>query len=143
MRVCGIELSGNDAVICIMTLEEGLFNLPDCRVKKINIANPKSTEEVRQFHFTFSKLMADYKVEHVIIRERMTRGKFAGGAAGFKLEAAIQLCQDLAVSLLSPADIKSILGKAHISDNFEQTGLKQFQRAAFDTAFAFLNFKQG
>jgi len=82
--------------------------------------------------------MADYQVEHVVIKERMTRGKFAGGAVSFKLEAAIQLIEDISVNLLSGAAIKTILKESHTIMNFKDTGLKQFQEQAFTTAFAYL-----
>lgn len=138
MRVCGIELKGNDAVICLMSLNDGLFSLPECRVKKLPIVDATSTEELKQFQFTFEKLMADYQVEHVVIRERMTRGKFAGGAVGFKLEAAIQLINSFSVSLMSSAKSKEILKRSQLSMDFKETGLKQFQETAFMTAFSYL-----
>ncbi len=141
MRVCGVELSGNDAVICIMELDSGNFSLPECRVKRISIENAKETEEIKKFQFTFNKLMTDYNVKNIIIKERLTRGKFAGGAVGFKLEAAIQLSPYLEVSLLSSADIKAIQKTVHFADNFADTGLKKFQEQAFITAFAYLNKK--
>ncbi len=141
MKVCGVELSGNDAVICMMELDEGNFSLPECRVKKISIENAKETEEIKKFQFIFNKLMTDYNVKHVIIKERLTRGKFAGGAVGFKLEAAIQLSPYLEVSMLSSAEIKEIQKTVHFADNFADTGLKKFQEQAFITAFAYLNRK--
>ena len=50
-----------------------------------------TAEDLRQFQFEFAKLMSDYSVDKVVIRERMPKGKFAGGAISFKLESAIQL----------------------------------------------------
>lgn len=143
MRVCGVELSGNDAVICIMELEDSNFSLPECRAKKISIVNAKETDEIKGFQFAFNKLMTDYNVTHVVIKERLTRGKFAGGAVGFKLEAAIQLSPYLNVSMLSSAEIKVIQKTVHFADNFADTGLKKFQEQAFVTAFAYLNKREG
>jgi hypothetical protein len=48
-------------------------------------------EDLRQFQFEFAKLRSDYSVDKVVIRERMPKGEFAGGAISFKLESAIQL----------------------------------------------------
>lgn len=135
MKVCGVELKGNDAVICLMSLTDGLYTLLDCRVKKLSINDAGDSEQLKKFQFDFEKLMEDYQIEHVVIRERMKKGKFAGGAVGFKLEAAIQLSKDLNVSLLTPAKIKEIFKKSQV---FEETGLKQFQEQAFMTAFAYL-----
>jgi len=138
MKVCGVELKGNDAIICLMSLNDGLFSLPDCRVKKLTIADATDTDELVKFQFDFAKLLEDYQVEHVVIRERMTKGKFAGGSVGFKLEAAIQLINDLSVSLISPANCKEIMKRSHLEMNFSETGLKQFQETSFMTALAYL-----
>ena len=138
MKICGIELKGNDAVICLMLFEEGLYTLLECRVKKISISDATDQQQLQKFQFDFTKLMADYQVDHVVIKERMTRGKFAGGSVSFKLEASIQLIENLNVTLLSSAKIKETLKNSHTSMNFNDTGLKQFQEQAFVTGFAYL-----
>ena len=138
MKICGIELKGNDAVICLMLFEEGLYTILECRVKKISISDATDQQQLQKFQFEFAKLMADYQVDHVVIKERMTRGKFAGGSVSFKLEASIQLIEKLHVTLLSSAKIKETLKNSDTSMNFNDTGLKQFQEQAFVTGFAYL-----
>lgn len=138
MKVCGIELKGNDAVLCIMSLNDGLFSIHECRVKRLSITDATDTELLRKFQFDFAKLIEDYQIEHVVIRERMTKGKFAGGSVGFKLESAIQLIDSVDVSLLSPAQCKEIMKKSHLQMNFSDTGLKQFQELSFMTALSYL-----
>ena len=137
MKVCGVELKGNDAVICLISLSDGLYSLHDCRSKKLSISDASDAEQLKKFQFDFAKLMADYQVDQVIIRERMTKGKFAGGAVGFKLEAAIQLAE-LNVSLLSTQAVKETMKKSKINLSFKDTGLKQYQEQAFTTALAYL-----
>lgn len=137
MKVCGVELKGNDAVICLISLSDGLYSIHECRSKKLSISDASDAEQLAKFQFDFAKLMADYQVDQVVIRERMTKGKFAGGAVGFKLEAAIQL-SDLNVSLLSTQTVKETMKKSKINLNFKDTGLKQFQEQAFSTALAYL-----
>ena len=139
MKVCGVELKGNDVVICLMSLEDGLYTLNECRVKKLSISDAKDQQSLQKLQFDFAKLIADYQVEKVAIKERLTRGKFAGGAVSFKLEAAIQLIDDLNVTLLASSKIKEIIKNSHTTMNFKDTGLKQFQEQAFMTAFAYLD----
>ena len=103
------------------------------------MADATDKEQLQKFQFDFAKLMADYQIDHVVIKERMTRGKFAGGAVSFKLEATLQLIEDLDVSLLSSAKIKDIIKNSHTTMNFKDTGLKQFQEQAFTTGFAYLD----
>lgn len=138
MKVCGVELKANDAIICLISYQNGLYTLLDCRVKKLTISDVTSTEMLKKFQFDFAKLMADYQVDHVVIKERLMKGKFAGGAVSFKLESAIQLIDKPNVSLLSSSQIKQILKQSHIYMPFKETGLKQFQEEAFNTAFAYL-----
>ncbi|WP_394176731.1 DUF3010 family protein [Thalassotalea litorea] len=139
MKVCGVEIKGDDAVICVMSFENQLFDLPHVRVPKVSLDRGTDTENIRKFQFTFAKLMADYGVETVVIKERMTKGKFAGGSQGFKIEAAIQLIEALTVELVRPADIKEKLKKSQVEIDFRDTGLKQFQQGAFETVFTYFN----
>jgi len=138
MRACGVELKGNEAIICLLSMSDGLFDLPDCRVRRLPLEGGGSREQLQAFQFAFTKLAEDYKVETVVIRERLMKGKYAGGALGFKLEAAIQLSGLAKVELISPAAIKEALNQHPLPIHFSDTGLKSFQETAFVTAYASL-----
>jgi len=133
--LCGVELEGNEHVIFLFLIKEDMCVIPDCGVRKKTL---KKSHSLKFFQSTFAKLMADYKIETVIIRERPTAGKFSGGAVGFKLEAAIQLIDGLKVELITPTDIKAYIKRNPIPVSFEDTGLKVFQEGAFTTAYAYL-----
>lgn len=136
MKICGVELKGNDAVICLLSHADSVVHLPDCRVAKLTIGNANDTQEVKKFQFSFAKLIQDYQIEKVVIRQRQTKGKFAGGAVGFKLEAAIQLIEGIDVKVVSPTEIKESLKRNPLAIQFKETGLKQYQEQAFTTAYA-------
>jgi|TARA_B110000014_G_C20102678_1_gene579190 hypothetical protein len=138
MRACGVEIKGNDAIICVMSKENNLYDVPHTRVQKISISNAGDAEEVQKFQFTFEKLMEDYQVTNIYIRGRALKGKFAGGPVGFKLEAAIQLIADLNVEIVAGSFVKKELLKSQIDIDFRDTGLKQYQEQAFSTVFACL-----
>jgi hypothetical protein len=138
MRVCGIELKGNEAIICMMELSNGLYSLIETRATKLSIQEATDSEQLKKFQFDFAKLMQDYKIDHVVIKERLTKGKFAGGAVGFKLEAAIQLIADLPTSLLGGSKIKEIIKQSQLDIDYRDMDLKQFQEAAFMAALAYL-----
>ncbi len=138
MKACGVEIKGNDAIICIMSKENNLYDIPHTRVQKISLDNAGDAEEVQNFQFVFAKLMEDYQVTQVLIKGRALKGKFAGGPIGFKIEAAIQLIKDLDVEILAGSFIKKELAKSQIDIDFRDTGLKQYQEQAFGTVFAFL-----
>ncbi len=138
MKACGIEIKGNDAIICIMSKENNLYDIPHTRVQKVSLDNAGEAEQMQKFQFTFAKLMEDYQVTHVVIKGRALKGKFAGGPIGFKVEAAIQLIQELQVEILAGSFIKKELAKSQIDIDFRDTGLKQYQEQAFGTVFAYL-----
>ena len=137
MIVCGVELTGSDVVVCFLNMDRGQFNLPECKVRKLSLPKNHSREDLKQFQAAFAALMAEYGVTHVAIKERMPKGKFAGGAVSFKMEAAIQLITDieLRVTLLPSALIKSTLAANPLPIAFADTGLKAFQEAAFVSAY--------
>jgi hypothetical protein len=139
MKVCGVELKGSDAIICLVSLKDGLYAIHEFRVNRLTISDDTDNQQLRKFQFDFAKLMEDYQVDHVVVRERMTRGKFVGGSVGFKLEAALQLADGIEISLLSPSKIKDIVKNSRVVMNFSDTGLKQFQEPAFNVAFAYLD----
>lgn len=138
MIICGVELSGSDAVVCLLNLDHGQFSLPECKVRKLSLKKNHTRADLQEFQASFAKLLSDYGVQKVAIKERMPKGKFAGGAISFKLEATIQLISDMDVdvTLLSPAQIKSTLAANPLPITFAETGLKVFQEAAFVVAFA-------
>lgn len=136
MIICGVELTANDAVICLLNLDAKQFNLPDCRVRKLELQKNHSRVNLQHFQKSFAQLMADYSVEKVVIRERAAKGKFAGGAISFKLESAIELIGALDVEILSPTTIKSTISENPLPVPFADTGLKGFQEAAFNIAYA-------
>jgi len=138
MIICGVELSGSDAVVCLLNLDHGQFSLPECKVRKLSLKKNHTRADLQEFQASFAKLLSDYGVQKVAIKERMPKGKFAGGAISFKLEATIQLISevDVEVMLLSPAQIKSTLAANPLPITFAETGLKVFQETAFVVAFA-------
>lgn len=139
MRVCGIEIKGDDAIISLIALENNLYDIPHLRVPKISLEKGTDAELIRKFQFHIKKLVEDYKIDAIVIKERATKGKFAGGSQGFKMEASIQLIEGLQVELLRTNVINERLKKSQVSIDFRDTGLKQFQQNAFETAFAFFN----
>lgn len=137
MIICGVELTGSDAVVCMLNLDRGQFSLPECKVRKLSLSKNHTREDLQQFQAAFAELMAEHGVTRVAIKERMPKGKFAGGAISFKLEAAIQLIAnaELEVRLLPPALIKSTLAANPLPIPFPETGLKVFQETAFTAAY--------
>lgn len=138
MRVCGIEIKSNEAILCLMDMQDGLLQIPDCRQIRIPLLKDHDAESVRKFQFIFRKLVEDYRIDTLVIKERMQKGKFAGSAIGFKIEAALQLIESVKTELLGNSKQKEILKRNPLPIEFSATGLKMFQEQAFITAYCFL-----
>lgn len=138
MRVCGVEIKSNEAILVLMDMDHGLIGLPDCRTVRLQLTKDAMQEQVQKFHFTLQKLVVDYKVEHVVIKERPQKGKFAGGAVGFKIETVMQLLEGVQTHILNATEQKEILKRNPLSVDYAETGLKGFQQTAFMTAYAFV-----
>lgn len=136
MRVCGVELKGSEAVISLLNYDRGAFSVPECRQRVFAVSQSAQTDAIRQFQFAFGKLMEDYQVDAVAIIAREQKGKHAGSATSFKLEAAIQLLE-LPVALVTSSEIKAQLKQNPLQAEFESLGLKKFQQPAFNAAYAY------
>ncbi|WP_163930539.1 DUF3010 family protein [Paraferrimonas sp. SM1919] len=140
MRVCGVDIVGSEAIICLLTYEGDTFNIPDCRTRVFPVSKSQYTGTIRKFHKNFSKLMEDYKVDEVVFIERHQKGKHAGSAASFKIETAIQL-SDVPVFSITTSQIKEQLKRNPVNADFESMGLKRLQKGAFEAAYAYQNQK--
>jgi hypothetical protein len=138
MRVCGIELKGNDAVLALLSLDMGLFDIPDFRARKLDIRDAADQQQLKDFQFAMCKLIEDYKIDKLVIRQRPMKGKFAGGGVGFKLEAVLQMIPNIEVVVMTTTEIKEQLKENPVPIEFRETGLKVFQETAFNTAFAYM-----
>tara|TARA_B100001105_G_scaffold238597_1_gene215892 strand:+ start:335 stop:793 length:459 start_codon:yes stop_codon:yes gene_type:complete len=138
MRTCGVEITGSDVLLCILTKDNDVFDIRDVRQTRFTLGNGNDTEVMRKFQFDFKKLMEDYQIDSVAIKERQAKGKFAGSAKGFKMETAIQLIEHLDVQVLSATEIKEQLKRNPVPIDFEDTGLKKFQENAFISAYVYI-----
>ncbi|BBN81877.1 hypothetical protein PA25_18620 [Pseudoalteromonas sp. A25] len=139
MRTCGVEITGSEVLLCLLTKEDDVFDIRDIRQTRFTLANVgQDTEQMRKFQFDFEKLLADYQVDSVAIRQRAPKGKFAGSATGFKMEAAIQLIEGIDVRLLSSTEVKEQLKRNPLPIDFEDTGLKKYQENAFVNAYVYI-----
>ena len=138
MRTCGVEITGSDVLLCILTKDNDVFDIRDVSQTRFTLGNGSDTEVMRKFQFDFKKLMEDYQIDSVAIKERQAKGKFAGSAKGFKMETAIQLIERLDVQVLSATEIKEQLKRNPVPIDFEDTGLKKFQENAFISAYVYI-----
>ncbi|MCY9861128.1 DUF3010 family protein [Vibrio coralliirubri] len=134
MKVCGIEIKGNDAVVCFLQKEgESTVIIPSVK-NKISVGKTGSAYDIRAFQDEFEQLMRTHGSITAIIKERQTKGKFAGGAMSFKIESAIQLIRSIDVHTVSIHQIKKCNQAVSPTVKFQNTDLKQYQEQAYVVA---------
>lgn len=142
MRTCGVEITGNEIFLCLLSKEADVFDIRDIRQTRFSLPqNGSDTAVMRKFYFDFKKLVEDYKIDSIAFKERPAKGKFAGSATGFKFETALQLIPDIDVRILTSTEVKEQLKKNPIPIDFEETGLKKYQENAFAYAYVYINRK--
>lgn len=137
MNILGVELNNKEAVLALINYEHGLLNVKECRSRGIELRKGETTDGIQGFQFQFSKFLEDYKIDKVVIKQRATKGKFSGSANSFKMEAAVQLIQDIEVALISATEIKETIKKNPLEFTMKDLGLRQFQEQAFQAAYAY------
>jgi len=135
MSILGIELKASDAVLCVLSSRMGLVEIPQIKQRKIAINDSDDQTQVKAFFNAIKQFVVDHKITKVVIKQRPQKGKFAGGAVGFKLESLIQLL-DVEVEILASNTIKKVLKDSPCTVDMKAAGLKQFQEGAMFTAWA-------
>ncbi|MFQ6371800.1 DUF3010 family protein [Shewanella sp. YIC-542] len=141
MRVCGVELKGSEAVICMVSYKGDSYNVPECRRHSFTLSDHEGQEAIREFHFAFHKLLEDYHVDEVAVIAREYKGKQAGSASSFKLESAIQL-GNTPVVMITPQAIRAQNKRNPPLVDFAVLELRKFQQPAFEAAYAYLTQKR-
>jgi prolyl-tRNA synthetase len=107
MKYCGIELKSNEAIIVSIEIDETEdYSFIAAQTKKIKLNDSKSQEATKSFKEAFNKFFQDNNFNKIGVKERMKRGKFAGGADSFKMEGIIQTL-DFPIEILHTATVKA------------------------------------
>jgi hypothetical protein len=128
-RICGIELKSSAAILVVLETDQAIF--VDIELKKISLEDDESGDAIKAFHKAVINFIKENQVDTVVIKKRAKKGRMAGGAISFKMEAIIQLNGVAAVEFVSGQGIAA----AHKKSAFEMPkGLKKYQEAAFMAA---------
>ncbi len=107
MKYCGIELKSNEAIIVSIEIDETAdYCFIATQTKKIKLSDSKSQEATKSFKEAFNKFFQDNNFNKIGVKERMKRGKFAGGADSFKMEGIIQTL-DFPIEILHTTTVKA------------------------------------
>ncbi len=139
MNICGITIESNNINIAVIqtTETEKNYTLFNIGVLKIPLENETEQESIKLFSQKVKDFVFANNIDIIGIKKRLHKGKFSGGAISFKIEAIIQLLDDVQVFLI-PA--KTITSK---SKNIEiPKSLFKYQHEAFKTAYTTMKEEQ-
>jgi len=129
MKVCGIELKSNEARIIALEGHAEDYDILKIELEKLKLKDSKDQQEVKAFRDAILEFFAYHDFDVIGIKERITKGRFAGGALSFKMEGLIQTADDQIV-LVHNMSMKSKLKDVDIPiDN-----IKKYQEEALRVA---------
>jgi len=135
MKVCGIELKGNDAIFTCLEGDAENYNLVELTLKKINLKDSKNQADIHQFTKELNAFFDLNQFEKIGIKARGEKGRFAGGPTSFKMEALIQNTL-WNVNIIHGATLRAAL-KTKVID---ESGVKKYQVEALMVARYLLEF---
>ncbi|MFK8103437.1 MAG: DUF3010 family protein [Saprospiraceae bacterium] len=109
MKVCGIEIKGNDAILVCLAGDKDNYQIISPELKKISLKESSNQNDVRAFSTAMATFFNTMNFDKIAIKARATKGKFAGGAVSFKMEGLIQNTAS-EVELIHGATTKAKLG---------------------------------
>lgn len=114
MKICGIELKSNNAIVSIIESSNEEINYIDVKLKKIILDNDEDKSSLLSFKNDIESFLTENHIEKVAIKKRAKKGTFAGGSITFKMEAVIQLNSISEVEFISSQAISKYTKKNEI-----------------------------
>ena len=134
-KICGIELKSSDAILAVIEESDDDVKFIDVEPRRIKIGNDESCTDIQSFYNSFVNFVRENHIDVVVIKKRAKKGKMAGGAVSFKLEALIQLNGAVGVELVSGQGIAA----ANKREPFDiPEDLNKYQEAAFMAASLYI-----
>lgn len=134
MKVCGIELKSNEARIVVLEGHSQDHEIIKTDFDKLKLLDSKDQKEVQAFRSAMLEFFSYHDFDLIGIKERITKGRFAGGALSFKMEGLIQTANDK-ILLVHNMSMKSTLKDVEIPSE----GIKKFQQESLRVALYLLN----
>jgi len=133
MKVCGIELKGSEARMVALEGTIDDYRVVATTMDRVKIGDSKDQKSVQAFHQQVIEFFDAEDFTAIGIKERMTKGRFSGGALTFKMEALLQT-SDYAIQIIHVATIKSKLKNIE----YDEELVNKYQGEAFRVALYLL-----
>lgn len=130
--VCGIEIKSKTATLVVLDGIRGDFIIVKSKPLKIELSDSSLQESIKTFSDEINNFFTDEKVEKVIIKEGVSKGKFTSGSPVFKIETIIQM-SGVEVNLLKPQTLNTFLKNEAF--DLKDNDLKKYQQVAYEVAY--------
>jgi len=130
--VCGIEIKSKTATLIALDGTRDDFIIVKSKPLKIELSDSSSQESIKTFSDEINEFFSNEKVEKVIIKEGISKGKFTSGSPVFKIETIIQM-SGVEVDLLKPQTLNTFLKNEEFDLN--DNDLKKYQQVAYEVAY--------
>jgi len=130
LKVCGVEISGSEALLAIATVNDGEISFVATGTKKIGLGDDKDAASVKACLQAIKSFAHENSIDAFAIKARAHKGKMAGGAVSFKVETLFQLTE-YPVSLINAVAL-SQFAKKNIAGI--PSGVLKYQEDAFRCA---------
>lgn len=134
IKVCGIELKASETRLVVIEGDPDNYEIVPLDHDKIKLDDSKSQESVQRYREQIIDFISYHDFHAIGIKERMSKGRFAGGALSFKMEGLIQT-SDYKIDIVHSASIKSKTKDLII--DFDQ--VKKYQQEALRLAVYLMN----
>lgn len=130
--VCGIEIKSKTATLVVLDGTRGGFTIVKSKPLKIELSDSSLQESIKTFSDEINNFFTNEKVEKVIIKEGVSKGKFTSGSPVFKIETIIQM-SGVEVNLLKAQTLNTFLKNEAFDLN--DNDLKKYQQVAYEVAY--------
>lgn len=132
-RVCGISVSGGDAIFVILEGLRNDFKIIKINVKKIELDDDTNQDQIKSFYTAVEDFLKQNQIDSVFMKKGNTSGKFSASSRSFKIEALIQL-MPYDVELIAAQTIAAFDKKNEIPiEKYKE--LYKYQHVAFKLGF--------
>jgi hypothetical protein len=131
MRQTGAAISGDELVLVTVVCSEAGLSIERSASIKLRLNGGTDQESVRAFFSAVAGFVRNQNIDHVVVKERKARGRFAGGPTSFKIEALLQVLENCKIEILAASTIAAAAKRNNFGlprDAF------QYQKDAFETA---------
>ena len=112
MRVCGCEISASEVRLAVVhRAVEGNIEMRRLNTTRIELEDDTSEADLRSFLAALQEFSRENKIDTFVIKTRAKKGRMAGGAVSFKIEALIQLVEGCNTRFVSPVALSHFAKK--------------------------------